>query len=326
MIKKYNFAILSAGHIAEVMAETLHKMTNELTPYAVGARDIKRAKALADKFGFKKSYGSYDELIKDKNIDIIYVASPHSHHFEHVKMCLNSGKHVLCEKAFTANEKQAKEIVDLAKKKGLFLGEAVWTRFMPWVKKVKEVLRSGVIGEISAVQCGFGQPLLHVERLTSPALAGGALLDLGIYPLTFASLILGKDIQKISGEAALTDKGVDAQNSITLKYKSGKMAFLSSCMTAWMPNTGVICGSLGYIVAHDFWKCQRFTVCVRGREPYDVSCSFEISGYEYEVRAAIKAINEKRLYCDEMTWDESVRLMGVMDTLRNMWGIKYPFE
>lgn len=326
MVKKYNFAILSAGYIAGVMAETLSKMTNELTPYAIGARDLKRAKVLAEKFGFEKSYGSYEELINDENIDVIYVASPHSHHYEHVKLCLNNGKHVLCEKAFTANAKQAKEIVALAKEKKLFLGEAVWTRFMPWVQKIREVINEGVIGEVQAVQCGFGQPLLNIERLVDPNLAGGALLDLGIYPLTFASLILGADVKKYSGEAILTDRGVDAQNSITLIYKSGKLAALSSCMTAWMPNTGTICGSKGYILLYDFWKCQQFTVCVRDLKPYDVSCPFEISGYEYEVRAAIKAINNGRIYCDEMTHDESVRLMEIMDGLRNLWGIRFPFE
>ena len=325
-MKKYNFAILSAGYIAGVMADTLSKMTNELTTYAIGARDLKRAKALADKFGFKKSYGSYEELVKDKNVDIVYVASPHSHHYEHVLLCLRNGKHVLCEKAFTANVKQAKELTALAKEKNLFLGEAVWTRFMPWVQEVQKVLQKGVIGEVLAVQCGFGQPLLHVERLTDPNLAGGALLDLGIYPLTFSSLILGTDIQKYSGEAVLTDRGVDAQNSITLIYKSGKIASLTSNMTASMPNTGTICGGCGYIITHDFWKCQRFTVCVKNSEPYDVSCPFEISGYEYEVRAAIKAINDGRLYCNEMPHSESVRLMEIMDGLRAMWGIKFPFE
>lgn len=325
-MKKLNFAILSAGKIAGIMADTVSKMKNELTPYAVASRDIKRADELKERFGFKIAYGSYDELVNDKNVDIVYVASPHSHHYENVKLCLEHGKHVLCEKAFTANLKQAKEIIALSKKKNLFLGEAVWTRFMPWVPKLRGILAEGAIGEISSVQCGFGQPLLHVERMVNPNLAGGALLDLGIYPLTFASLILGGDVEKLDGEAVLTDRGVDAKNSITLKYKSGKMAYLASDMTAWMPNTGVICGSKGYISAHDFWKCQKFTVYIRDSKPYEVLCPFEISGYEYEVQKAIKAINEKKLYCDEMPHSETLRLMGIMDSLRDMWGVRYPFE
>lgn len=325
-MKKYNFAILSAGNIAGVMAGTVSKMTDELVPYAIGARDLGRAKAMADKFGFEKSYGSYEELVRDENVDLVYVASPHSHHYEHVKLCLNHGKNVLCEKAFTVNAKQAKEIIALAKEKNLFLGEAVWTRYMPWVPKVKELINQGEIGEVQAVQCVFGQPLMHVERMTNPELAGGALLDLGIYPLTFASLILGADVQDFTGEAVLTDKGVDAQNSITLKYKSGKMALLGSCMTAWAPNTGVICGAKGHIILHDFWMCERITVCVHGEQPYDAVYPFEISGYEYEVRAALKALDEGRLFCGEMPWDESVRLMELMDGLRAMWGVRYPFE
>ncbi len=123
----------------------------------------------------------------------------------------------------------------------------------------------------------------------------------------------------MTGDATFTERGVDATNSFTLRYRDGRMALLSSCMTAWMPNTGILCGKKGYIVAHDFWTCQRITVCVRGEKPYEIHCPFEISGYEYEVRAAIKAIHEGRLFCDEMPWDESVRLMKVMDALAAKW-------
>jgi len=326
MMKKYNFAILGAGHIAGIMAETISKMALEVTPYAIGSRDADRAAEMANKFGFEKSFASYEEMVKDENVDVVYIATPHSHHWEHATLSLSNGKHVLCEKAFTANAKQAREITALAQEKGLFLGEAVWTRYMPWVAKVREMLSGGVIGEVQAVQCGFGQTLTHVQRMVDPALAGGALLDLGIYPLTFATLILGTDVVKYTGEAVLSDRGVDAQNSITLTYGSGKMAFLSSTMRSWMPNTGVICGSAGHMILHNFWMCQRITVCVRGEEPYDVLCPFEISGYEYEVRAMLKAINEGRLFCDELPWNESLRMMDLMDGLRAMWGVKFPFE
>ena len=325
-MKKINFAILSAGYIAGVMADTVSRMREELVLYAVGARDKSRAQAMAEKYGAQKSYGSYEELVSDANVDLVYVASPHSHHYEHAKLCLNHGKHVLCEKAFTANLAQARELVALAKEKKLFLGEAVWTRFMPFVSKVKELMDQRAIGDIHALQCGFGQELTHVERMTNPALAGGALLDLGIYPLTFASLFFGTEVAEITGDAVLTDQGVDAGNSVILKYRDGKIASLLSCMTVWMPNTGILFGEKGYIIAHDFWNCQRLTVCVRGENPYDIECPFEISGYEYEVRAAIKAIEEGRLCCDEMPWEESLRLMEVMDGLRAKWGVKYPFE
>ncbi len=325
-MKQVRFGILSAGNIAGVMASTLSRMRGELVPYAIAARDGQRAGAMAEKYGFEKSYGSYEELVQDENVDIVYVASPHSHHYQHVKLCLSHGKNVLCEKAFTANAAQAKELVALAREKGLFLGEAVWTRFMPFVEKVRELLAQGVIGEVQSVQCGFGQTLTHVERMQEPALAGGALLDLGIYPLTFASLFLGTDVRRVSGTAVLTDKGVDAQNSITVEYAAGKLASLCSCMTGWMPNTGAIGGVKGTILCKDFWMCQEFVVSVRGEEPYTVECPFEISGYEYEVRAAIKAMDEGKLCCDEMPWEESVRLMEVMDGLREKWGVKFPFE
>lgn len=325
-MEKIRVGILSAGHIAGVMAGTLAQMREELIPYAIAARDGERAKAMAQAHGFVKSYGSYEELVRDPQVDLIYVASPHSHHGKHVELCLAHGKHVLCEKAFTANAKQAQAVITLAEAKNRFLGEAVWTRFMPFVKKLRETIDSGVIGEVRSLQCGFGQPLLHVPRLTDPALAGGALLDLGIYPLTLASLVLGADVEHIASDAILTDRGVDAQNSMVLRYKGGKLATLSSNMTAWMPNTAAICGEKGYILLQDFWMCQRFIVSVRGEEPYMVDCPFAISGYEYEVRAAIQAIAQGRLYCEEMPWSESLRLMEVMDGLRAAWGVRYPFE
>ena len=321
-----NFAILSAGNIAGVMAGTISRMAGEVTPYAIGARDGARAKVMAEKYGFKKSYGSYEDLVRDTNVDLVYVASPHSHHSEHVKLCLNHGKHVLCEKAFTANAAQAREITALAKEKGLFLGEAVWTRFMPWVSRARDLIDQGVIGEIQSVLCSFGNPHLNVKRMVDPALAGGALLDTGIYTLTFASLILGTDVRKLSGEAVLTDRGVDAHNSVTLIYESGKMAALSSSMTAVLPNTGVVCGCSGHMTMRDFWMCQRITVRAGDKQPYDITCPFDINGYEYEVRAALKAISDGRLYCDAMPWAESIRIMEMMDGLRSMWGVRYPFE
>ena len=325
-MNQYKLGILSAGNIAGVMAETVSRMDGELVPYAIAARDKDRAEAMAHKNGFLKSYGSYEELVMDPDVDLIYIASPHSHHYEHAKLCLTHGKHVLCEKAFTANTAQAREIIELAKAKNLFLGEAVWTRFMPFVKLFRDLIRQGTIGEVQAVLCGFGQELSHVDRMTNPALAGGALLDLGIYPLTFATLVLGTEIESITGSAVLSGRGVDEQNSFTVNYKGGKMASLSSCMSGWMPNEGIICGEKGHLVLHDFWMCQRITVRVRGEKPRVIDCPFEISGYEYEVRAALNAISEGRLYCEEMPWEETIRLMEVMDSLRASWGVRYPFE
>lgn len=324
-MKQYRFAILSAGNIADIMADTLSRMKGELIPYAIGARDKNRAQKMAEKYGFQKSYGSYEELVADEQVDVVYVASPHSHHYEHVKLCLNSGKHVLCEKAFTANAAQARELVELAEKKNRFLGEAVWTRFMPFVPKLRKFLDDGVIGEIHSVQCAFGQNLLHVERMVDPALAGGALLDLGIYPLTLSSIVLGTDIQNITSDAVISDRGVDVQNSMTIRYRNGSLASLSSCMAAKMPNDALICGEKGFIRLKSFWMCQQFTI-EGENEPVSLACPFEISGYEYEVRATIRALDQGKLYCDEMPWEESIRLMEVMDGLRAQWGVKYPFE
>lgn len=323
---KMNFSILCAGNIAETMAKTVSRMS-EVTPYAIAARDLSRAQALADKYGFQKAYGSYEELAKDENAGLIYVASPHSHHYEHAKLCLENGRNVLCEKAFTANSKQAEELIRLAESKNLFIMEAVWTRFQPFVSKLHEILDSGMIGEPLTLTATFGADLRHVERLVQPELAGGALLDLGIYPLTFASLFFGSEIERIASAAVKSDKGVDAQENITLVYKDGRMAVLNASFLCNMKNTGIIYGRKGRAEVEPFWYPQEIKVYLNGEEePKVYPVPFDFTGYEYEVRAAVRAIESGETECAEMTHKETLRIMGIMDQLREEWGVRYPFE
>lgn len=323
---KLNFSILTAGNIAQTMAGTVSKM-NEVNCRAIAARNLERAKDMADKFGFETSFGSYEESVNDKDTDIIYVASPHSHHFEHAKMCLEHGKHVLCEKSFTVNYNQAKELFDIAKDKNLFIMEAVWTRFQPGIKKVIEIMNSGIIGKPSFLNVSFCFPLLHVARMVKPELAGGALLDLGIYPITLASMLFGTDIRNITSYAQMTEAGVDLQNSITIEYKSGTVAVLHSNMGCCGSNSAQIGCSEGYIEADNFWCCEKFRVYKKGSsEPLQYDIPFDISGYEYEVRAMISAINSNKTECAEMPHSETLRVLKLMDDLRASWGLSYPFE
>jgi Predicted dehydrogenases and related proteins len=326
MMQKMNFSILSAGNIAETMASTVSKMS-EVAPYAIAARDLDRAQKLADRYGFQKAYGSYEELAKDENAGLIYVASPHSHHYEHAKLCLENGRNVLCEKSFTANAKQAEELFRLAESKNLFIMEAVWTRFQPFVAKVREILDAGTIGEPQTLTSTFGQNLTHVNRLVSPELAGGALLDLGVYTLNFASLFFGGDIEKVTSAAVKTDRGVDAQESITLVYRDGRMAVLNCSLLTKMCNQGVIYGTKGRVEAVPFWCPQEIKVYTEEKdEPTIYSVPFEITGYEYEVRAAVQAIERGETECAEIPHKETLRIMKIMDQLRADWGIRYPFE
>ncbi len=325
-MKKLNFSILSAGNIAEKMARTVSQM-DEVQPYAIAARSLDRAQALAEKYGFQKAYGSYEELASDENVDLIYVASPHSHHYEHTKLCLLHNKNVLCEKAFTVNAKQGKELIDLAKSRNLFIMEAVWTRFQPFVKKLHELLDSGVIGEPLTLTATFGQKLTHIERLVSPELAGGALLDLGIYTINFASIFFGTEVEKVISAAIKTEKGVDAQNSITLVYKNGRMAILNSSFYSAMKNNAVIYGTSGRMEIDKFWYAQEIRVYSNNEaEPKVYSLPFDFTGYEYEVRAAAKALEQGKLECPEMPHEETLRILKMMDDLREEWGVHYPCE
>ncbi|MBW7572018.1 Gfo/Idh/MocA family oxidoreductase [Caproiciproducens sp. AGMB10547] len=321
-----NFAILCAGNIAGKMAKTVSRM-NEVTPYAIAARELSRARNMAGQYGFQKAYGSYEELLNDENVDLVYIASPHSHHYEHAKLCLEHGKHVLCEKPLTVNQKQAEDLFSLAESKQLFLSEAMWTRFMPFADKLRETLDSRVIGEPLTLTVSFGQNLRHIERVVNPELAGGVLLDMGIYPLTFASMFFGDDIAQIQSSCVKTNRGVDSQDSVTLTFKNGRMAVLNFTFLCPYENRAVIYGEKGRIVLDQFYMAQSIQVYLNGEtEPEIISLPHDFTGYEYEVRAAVKAIDSGKRACEEIPHQETLRLLGLMDQLRAEWGIHYPFE
>ena len=325
-MNKMKMAILGAGSIARQMAFTISKMENVDT-YAVAARDFERAVKFAKEFGFEKAYGSYEEMLNDENVDLVYIATPHSHHYEHSIMCLNHGKHVLCEKAFTASAKQAEEILKLAESKKLLITEAIWTRYMPMAKTLNEVIESGIIGEVTSLNTNLGYTIKDIPRMIEPKLAGGALLDLGVYTINFASMIFGDKIKSISSTAIKTQSGVDAQNSITLCYDDGKMAILNSTMLAVTDRQGVINGDKGYIVVENINNYEKIRVFSLDREEIAVyDRPKQISGYEYEVEAAIKAIQNKEIECPQMPHKETLRIMKLMDSLRHEWGVYYPFE
>ena len=325
-MNKMKMAILGAGSIARQMAFTISKMENVDT-YAVAARDFERAEKFAKEFGFEKAYGSYEEMLNDENVDLVYIATPHSHHYEHSIMCLNHGKHVLCEKAFTASAKQAEEVLKLAESKKLLITEAIWTRYMPMAKTLNEVIESGIIGEVTSLNTNLGYTIKDIPRMIEPKLAGGALLDLGVYTINFASMIFGDKIKSISSTAIKTQSGVDAQNSITLCYEDGKMAILNSTMLAVTDRQGVINGDKGYIVVENINNYEKIRVFSLDREEIAVyDRPKQISGYEYEVEAAIKAIQNKQIECPQMPHKETLRIMKLMDSLRHEWGVYYPFE
>lgn len=318
--------ILGAGRIAGTMAATIREM-DQAKNYAVAARDHERAEAFAKEYGVEKAYGSYEEMVKDPQVELVYVATPHSHHYEHIKLCLEHGKHVLCEKSFTVNEKQAREVLAMAKERKLLLTEAIWTRYMPMRKTLDQIIASGAIGVPQMVTANLGYLISWKERIQRPELAGGALMDVGIYPLNFASMILGDEIESITGTAVMMDTGVDAQNSITLVYRDGRMAVLNSSAVGLSDRRGVIYGTKGFIEVENINNCEGFKVYDETRKQ---TASYDrpkqISGYEYEVEACIRAIEAGELECPEMPHEETLRMMNWMDQLRGQWGMKFPME
>lgn len=321
-----NFGIIGAGEIARTMAFTIMQMP-ETSMYAIASRDMKKAKQYQKQYHIKKAYDSYEKLAADPDVDVVYIATPHSFHYEQTKMCLEHGKHVLCEKAFTANEKQARDLIDIAEKKGLFLGEAMWTRFMPLVKKLQQLLKEKVIGEVTMVTANLNFPMLYKERLVKAELAGGALLDVGIYPLTIASLVMGDDISKIRATGILNENGVDQFGQYTIVYQNGTMADLNAGMCSFSDGKAVIYGTKGFIVVEGINRPESILVL---NEQGNISQQFhrekQITGYEYEVQACINAIIEGKTECDEIAHEQTLRMMHVMDDIRKQMGVKYPFE
>jgi len=320
-------AILGAGVIATSMARAINGLDESIEAYAVAARDLERAKTFAEKWGIKKAYGSYEEMLKDPEVDLVYVATPHSHHFEHAKMCIEHGKPALVEKAFTANAKQAKELIALAEEKNVFITEAIWTRYMPSRNLINEAIASGIIGDVKLVMANLAYNNESIDRMTNPELAGGTLLDLGVYPLNFASMVLGDDIEDISGVCTYFSTGVDCQETMVLRYKDGRIANLSASMIVGTHRLGQINGTKGYIQCTNINNVEKIEV-------YDLNYNLlkeipvpeQINGYEYEVLACKRVLDRGGLECEEMPHSETIKIMEWMDKLRADWGVKYPFE
>ncbi len=325
-MKTVNFAILAPGNIARTMAAAAASVP-EAVPYAVASRDLARAKEFADKWGYKKAYGSYEEMVKDPEVELVYVSSPHSHHYQHAKLCLEHGKNVLVEKPFTINAAQARELIKLSKEKGLLLAEAMWTRYMPSRFMVQKIIDDGTIGEVSSLTANLGYELSGKERLINPKLGGGALLDLGVYPINFALMFIKGEVKKMDTSAVMSPAGIDLVNSITLTFENDKMAILHSNMLARTNRRGVIYGSKGYIEVENINNIEEIAVYdVNGGLVHKTGVSEQVNGFEYELLSCIKAIENGSVQCEEMPHSEILRVMEIMDENRRRWGMKLPCE
>lgn len=328
-----NVAILGAGNIARQMAKTLRLMKargDKVELYAVGSRDKARAEAFAQAEGFAKAYGSYEELLRDDGVDLVYIATPHSHHGEQIEQCVTHGKAVLCEKAFTATAAQAERALALAKEKGVLVTEAIWTRYVPMRRMLDDLLASGAIGTPRVLTANLGYTIYDKERIRRPELAGGALLDVGVYVLNFAAMVFGTQVECMESSVRLMDTGVDMQESITLHYPDGRMAELMATAACNTSRRCWIYGDQGCAEVDNVNNPRRITLYANANDPASVTRVIDappqLTGYEYEVLACLRALETGALECPEMPHAETLRIMRWMDTLRHSWDMRYPFE
>ncbi|MFD8071145.1 Gfo/Idh/MocA family protein [Streptomyces sp. NPDC059718] len=327
--RKVRWGILATGGIAASFAKDLREMKDDAEIVAVGSRSLASARAFADRFDIPRAYGSWTELADDDGVDVVYVATPHSAHRVAAGLCLRAGRSVLCEKPFTVNAVEARELADLAKARGLFLMEAMWTYCNPVVRRLTELVADGAVGEVRSVHADFGLagPFEPGHRLLDPALGGGALLDLGVYPVSFAHLLLGEP-DEVQAWAHLTEHGVDDNTGMLLGYDSGAMAVLSCSLTADTAQTAVVTGSAGRIeVPAGFFHPDRFVLHREGREPEEFGAPDDgLRGLQHEAAEVMRCLRAGERESPLVPLEGSLAVMRTLDTVRDRIGVRYPGE
>jgi predicted dehydrogenase len=325
-MSNFNWGILGPGGIAKAFAADLQLLDGH-TVGAVGSRTLSNAQEFAATFG-GTAYGSYEELVTDPTIDAIYVATPHPAHKDNVILALNAGKPVLCEKPFAVNAKEAQEMVAAAQKNNVALMEAMWARFLPHYAQVRDIIASGVLGRIITVQADHGQRLAdqNIPRLVEPSLAGGALLDLGIYPVSFAHMILGNP-QKITASSVLTDKGVDAQTSMIFDYADGAQAILNTTMVEQTPCRAVVAGLNGWLeIDRTFYNPTSMRVTLLDGTVTQYPNTYSGHGLREQAETFKKLVQSGQTQSNILNWKDTVDIMQTLDAVRSQIGLRYPFE
>lgn len=322
----FRVGIIGAGWIADKMAISLSPL-DDYCVEAIASRSLDKAQEFAKRYNIRKAYGSYEELVADEDIDLVYIATPHSHHFEHSMLALKYNKPLLVEKAFTANAREAQILLDTAHEKGVFITEAIWTRYMPLSMKVKELMESGIIGEPRVLTATLCYMMENKERIIRADLCGGALLDLGVYALNFARMYFGTDIARTVTNCIIGPTGMDMHESISLTYSNGRMANLQAGTLCLNDRQGIISGTEGYIrvdnincpelieVYRDYKLAERIT------RPTDM-----VTGYEYQVMECRRCLEAGLLESPMMPHKETLSIMQQMDSLRKEWGVEYPMD
>lgn len=323
----FKWGILGTGKIAKRFMQAAFYVP-EAQVVAVGSREQHTAEQFGAQFGVPKRYGSYDALLSDPEVEIVYVATPHTLHAENTLAALQAGKHVLCEKPFTVNAQQAETVIQAARASGKFVMEGMWTRCFPVVREIVRRIQAGELGEIRYLQADFGfRPEFNpASRLFAPELGGGALLDVGVYPVALAFLVLGAPKQIVS-HATLGATGVDELCSMLFLYDDGAQAVLSASLQVEMPKQANICGTLARIhIPAPWWKPSEAYLVRNDGTTEHLLYPYEGDGLQFEIRHVHDCLRQGLTESPWMPLDETLAIMRVLDTLRAQWGVRYPSE
>lgn len=321
-----NWGIIATGRISGSFAEGL-KALPDATLLGVASRSQESADRFGDKFQVPRRYDSYEALVEDPDIEVIYIGTPHPMHYENALLCLNGGKHVVCEKPLAMNGRQVRTMIETARANNVFFMEAMWMWFFPAIRRARQLIEEGAIGtpHVLIADFGFAAKFDPTSRHFDPALGGGAVLDIGIYPLALALYLFGKP-STVTGKAVMGQTGVDEVMTATLEYADGKMANLTATLRAFTPCEAVIAGSKGNLRIHrQFWHPEKLTLDVEGTSQ-TIDMPIQGNGYNYEAEEAMECIRQGAVESPSMSWQASMDLMEMMDTLRGQWGLQYPME
>lgn len=327
-MRTIKWGIIGTGSISSKFAKALTQM-KDTQLIAAASRSEEKARAFTEQFGIEKAYGSYEELAKDPDIDVVYIGTPHTEHKANSELCIKNKKAVLCEKPFTLNGKETKYLMDLAKEHNVFLMEAMWTKFLPANRKVKQWLAEEKVGKIKKIQASFGfnVPYNEKNRLYNYDLAGGALLDAGVYPITYAVYLMEKLPVQVLSTGIFLENGIDVQNGILFKFDNDVLAMISSAVNAQIGQDAIIIGDNGRIVVPRFLTASKAYVYDKDGNEIEV---FEeegrINGYEYEAYEVNDCIRSKKTESSINPLKDTFDIMLIMDSIRQEWGLKYKQE
>ncbi|HWT76842.1 MAG TPA: Gfo/Idh/MocA family oxidoreductase [Mobilitalea sp.] len=327
-MKTIKWGIIGAGRISSTFATALNSLEN-VKLMAVASRDINKSKDFAQRFHFEKAYGSYEELVNDPEIDVVYIGTPHTEHKENAALCLKNGKAVLCEKPFTLNEKESEYLIKLAKEHNVFLMEAMWTKFLPATMMVKKWIKENRIGKVKHLKISFGfySEFDMNSRLFNPQLGGGALLDVGVYPITYAIHMLDSLPVQVLSNAEMGRSNIDEQNVILFKFGNGALAQLSSAVTADLGKDAVIIGDKGSIKVPNFWMADSAQLFdASGKLIDSFSKPHKANGYENEAEEVSQCIRDGKMESEGNPLQGTLDIIKIMDHIRADWGLVYPQE